>query len=492
MKKFAEKICSAEEAAEIIQNGEILGISGFTLSGYPKLVPVALARRAERLHSEGVPFKVAVFSGASTGDSCDGVLMRAEAISFRAPYQSNAAIRAAANAGALKYMDEHLGIMGVRVREGVYAAPTTAIVEASAVTDDGKVYLSTSGGNSAAYLQSAGRIIIELNTRYEKLLGFHDTFLPELAPGAEPIPIRKVSDRAGADFVQVDPKKIVAVVLSEAYDEVKFTPSDSVAKAIAGQILEFLKFERKKGRLPWNLAYQSGVGNVANAVLGAMASDPKLDRLDLFTEVIQEACLPLLKNGKLGMASGTSLMLSPAAQDEFFANIDAWRSHFVLRQQEVSNSPEVIRRVGIISMNTALECDILGNVNSSHVCGSSIMNGIGGAADFARNARLGFFMTPSVAKGGRISSIVPLVSHVDHTEHDTMIFVTEQGIADLRGLSAREKAELVINNCAHPDYREALREALKFGLASKGRHIPCSLEHAFDFHRRYLETGSMK
>ncbi|MCQ2106155.1 MAG: acetyl-CoA hydrolase [Fibrobacter sp.] len=495
MSMLSEKICSAENAAELIHDGEVVGVSGFTISGYPKLVPLALAKRAERLHEEGKPFSITLFSGASTGESCDGALINANAIAVRAPYQSNAAIRSSANKGILNYLDIHLGLMGTRVREGYLPAPTTLILEVAHVYDDGRVILSTSGGNTVSFLEKAERIILEVNSRYgEKFAGLHDVFVPDLTPGSAPIPIRKVSDRVAGDSIQLDSNKIVAIVESDCYDEVKpFVQPDSVSETIAGYILEFLASEEKKGRLPKGLAYQSGVGNVANAVLCAMANNPNQGKVNLFTEVIQEACIPLLQNDKLGVASGTALTLSASAQDLFLKNIDNWKKHFVLRQQEISNSAEVIRRVGVVSMNTALECDIFGNVNSSHVCGSAIMNGIGGAADFARNARLGFFMTPSTAKNGAISSIVPLVSHVDHTEHDTMIFVTEQGIADLRGLSAEQRAVQIIENCAHPDYKELLREALKYGkMSAKGLHIPVDLEHAFDFHRNFMKNGSMR
>jgi succinyl-CoA:acetate CoA-transferase len=223
-----------------------------------------------------------------------------------------------------------------------------------------------------------------------------------------------------------------------------------------------------------------------------MANDERLGRIDLFTEVIQEAVLPLLKKGKLGVASGTALTLSQAAQQEFVQNAADWKKHFVLRQQEVSNSPDLIRRIGVISMNTALEADIFGNVNSSLVCGSAMMNGIGGSADFARHCALGFFLTPSVAKGGAISSIVPYVSHVDHTEHDTQIFVTEQGLADLRGLPTEERARLIIKNCAHPDFRDELTDFLEYGIRhAKGLHMPLALSRAFEMHTRFMETGNM-
>ena len=486
--------CSAEIAAGMINNGDVLGLSGFTLAGYPKAVPAALAERAAQLHEAGQDFKVTVFSGASTGDSCDGALARANAVSLRMPYQSNPSLRKAINDGSIHYIDAHLGKMGYLVRTGAVPAPTVAIIEVSAILPDGRVCLSTSGGNSVCYLEMAQKIILELNTRLgDSCIGMHDSALPELPPHAKPLPIYSAGDRVGSEFVQIDTNKVIAVVEQDRLDEVTpFVEPDEVSKNIGERILDFIRFEESRGRLPKGMAYQSGVGKVANAVLCAMAEDDRLGQIDLFTEVIQEACLPLLKRGKLGIASGTALTLSQAAQQEFVENSAEWKKHFVLRQQEVSNSPDVIRRLGVISMNTALEMDIFGNVNSSLVCGSAMMNGIGGSADFARNCALGFFLTPSVAKNGAISSVVPYVSHVDHTEHDTMIFVTEQGLADLRGLPAEERARLIIRNCAHPDFRDELTDVLEFGLKhAKGVHLPLALSRAFEMHNRFLETGKM-
>lgn len=488
------KVMSAEEAATLIQNGELIGVSGFTLAGYPKEVPKALAERGKALREAGVDFKVSLFSGASTGDECDGNLARAGILDWRMPYQSNPSLRKAINDGSVRYLDAHLGCMGPMVRSGALPHPTLAIIEAVAVTPDGRVYLSSSGGNSATYLALADKIILEINSLYgDAFLGFHDTFVPALAPFAKPIPILSAGDRVGEEFVRVDPSKIIAIVHTDRADSVNpFSEPDPTSKIIAGQILEFLHHERKKGRLPEGLPYQSGVGNVANAVLCAMANDPLQGCISLYTEVIQEAVFTLLEAEKLKGASGTALTFSTAAQKRFKTNVNSWKKRFVLRQQEVSNSPEVIRRLGIISMNTALECDIYGNVNSSHVSGMSIMNGIGGSADFARNCALGFFMTPSTAKNGAISAIVPLVSHVDHTDHDTMIFVTEQGLADLRGLDPITRAHAIIDHCAHPHYRHLLNESLNFSLRfSKGKHLPLSLEQVFDMHLRFMKTGNM-
>ena len=486
---------TAEEAAELIRNGEVLGVSGFTLAGYPKEVPTALAARAKRLHAEGKPFRVTLFSGASTGDECDGELSRANAISLRAPYQSNKDLRESINRGDVTYIDAHLGTMGRLVRNGFLPRPTTAVVEATNVTADGKILLSSSCGNSVEFLEAAEKIIVEWNSFYgDSLCGIHDTYLPELPPYTHPIPVTHVLDREGKSFVQVSPQKIAAIVKTNSPDSIRpFTEPDEVSKTIAGQILEFLAHERKKGRIPKGLPYQSGVGNVANAVLAAMAENPKQEPVSLFTEVIQEAVFELIKKDKLIGASGTALTCSPDAWEFFRENAAELRSKFILRAQEVSNHPEVIRRLGVISMNTALECDLYGNVNSSHVCGSSIMNGIGGSADFSRNCLLGFFMTPSTAKGGKISAIVPYVTHIDHTDHETNIFVTEQGLADLRGLDPVTRAHEIINKCAHPDYRFLLNDYIDYSLkTSKGRHIPIALDRAFNMHLKFLSTGTMK
>jgi len=494
MSWIEDKKCTAEEAARLINDGDVLGVSGFTLAGYPKVVPTALAERAERLHGEGKPFQITLFSGASTGDSCDGALARANAVSFRMPYQSNPALRKAINSGAIKYIDAHLGKMGYWIRTGALPRPTVAIVEVTQILADGRVCLSTSGGNSVTFLDSAEKVILELNTRFgDACVGVHDVALPELPPHAKSMPIDAPGDRVGDCFARVNPNRVVAIVEQSRFDEVTpFVEPDEISRNIGERILDFVRYEENRGRLLKGLAYQSGVGKVANAVLSAMAADDRLNKIDLYTEVIQEAVLPLLKNGKLGIASGTALTLSESTQKEFVANANEWKKHLVLRQQEVSNCPDVIKRIGVISMNTALEVDIFGNVNSSLVAGSAMMNGVGGSADFARSCLLGFFMTPSVAKNGTISSVVPYVSHVDHPDHDTMIFVTEQGLADLRGLAAEDRARLIIKNCAHPNFKEPLTDFLEYSLKhAKGIHMPLAINRAFEMHQKFLETGSM-
>ena len=200
----------------------------------------------------------------------------------------------------------------------------------------------------------------------------------------------------------------------------------------------------------------------------------------------------LIDAGKLGFASGTSLTPSPDGLKRFYENIATYRDKIVLRPQELSNSPEVARRLGVIAMNTAIEFDIFGHVNSTHIMGNKMMNGIGGSGDFARNAQLTIFFTTSTAKGGAISSIVPMCSHIDSTEHDVDVFITERGVADVRGLSPKERAKVIIEKCAHPDYKPMLRDYLERAMATVGGHTPHIMCEALSWHCRFLETGTMK
>jgi succinyl-CoA:acetate CoA-transferase len=203
--------------------------------------------------------------------------------------------------------------------------------------------------------------------------------------------------------------------------------------------------------------------------------------------------LDLLDTGTLRFASATSFGLSSDGVRRFMENIDRYKGRVLLRSENVSNHPELIRRLGVIAMNGMIEADIYGNVNSTHVMGSAVMNGIGGSGDFARNAYLNFFLSPSTAKAGAISSIVPMASHVDHTEHDVHILVTEQGLADLRGLSPRARATRVIERCAHPDYRDRLTDYVERADRARptARHTPHLLDEALSWHQRFLDTGHM-
>ncbi|KAB3534398.1 acetyl-CoA hydrolase/transferase family protein [Alkaliphilus pronyensis] len=488
-KEYLNKIMTAMEAASLIKDGMTIATSGFTPAGYPKEVPKALAERIKR---EGTGLKINLFTGASVGDELDGELARAGAIKRRLPYQTQKDCRDKINCGEIDYIDMHLSHVSDFVRYGFLGKVDIAIIEAIAITEEGYIIPSTSLGNTPAFVENAEAVIIEVNTRHPKeLQGMHDIYQPLKPPNRKPIPIISPKDRIGDTFIKVKPDKVKAIVLSDIPDSVKSFPSiDETSQQMADNLIGFLENEVKKGRLPENLLpLQSGVGSVANAVLGGLVKS-KFCNLSIYSEVIQDSVLDLIDSGKVNIASGSSLTLSPKGMERFCNNIKEYKSKIILRPQEISNSPEVIRRLGVISMNTAIEVDIYGNVNSTNIMGTKMMNGIGGSGDFTRNAFISIFTTPSTAKAGSISSIVPLVSHCDHTEHDVQIIITEQGVADLRGLSPKEKAKAIIDNCVHSSYKDMLREY--FNKQMNKCHISHRLDEALSWHYKFLQTGTMK
>lgn len=483
---------TAQEAALLINNGETIAVSGFTAAGAPKVVPAAVAARAEAEHAAGRPFKINVISGASTGRSLDGALAKAKAIGFRTPYQSDPDLRKSINAGETRFFDMHLSRLPQDVRYGFLGPVHTAIIEASEVTKYGEIVLTSSVGASPTFCRCAKQIIIELNRYHPPFLrGVHDIYEPADPPQRSDIPVFQPSDRIGQAVIQVDPAKIVGVVETNLRDETSSFPDVTPLTAKIGEnVAEFLAAEIKRGLLPKSfLPVQSGVGDTANAVLKAMAKHPEIPNFQMYTEVIQDAVIALMQQGRVTFVSGSSLTVPPATLDSIYADWEFFRSRVLLRPQEITNNPEVVRRIGTISINTAIEVDLSGNVNSTHVLGRNMMNGIGGSADFARAAFLSMFICPSVAKGGTISTIVPMVSHLDSSEHSVSIIVTEQGVADLRGRSPSERAQIIIEKCAHPDYKSLLRDYVKRG---GNGHSLQSLGAAFGMHQSFGKNGDMR
>lgn len=489
------RIMSAEEAAFLIPSGVNVGMSGFTGSGYPKAVPPALAKRILDANLNGGKFRIGVWTGASTAPELDGALAMVDGVEMRLPYQSDPTCRKRINAGEMEYIDIHLSHVAQFVWFGFLGKLDVAVVEVAGILPDGRLIPSSSIGNNKTWLDQADKIILEVNSwQNPGLEGMHDVYYgTQLPPHRKPIPLVQVRDRIGEPYLRCDPEKVIAVVETRSPDRNSaFTAPDENSRLIAGHILEFFEHEVRKGRLPKDLLpLQSGVGNIANAVMAGLNQGP-FENLTAYTEVLQDGMLDMLESGRLTCASATAFSLSNDALAALNADLGRFRDRIILRPQEISNHPEIIRRLGVIAMNGMIEADLYGNVNSTHVMGSRIMNGIGGSGDFARNAFLSIFMTPSRAGNGGISCIVPMASHVDHTEHDVQVIVTEQGLADLRGLSPKQRARVIIENCAHPQFRPALMDYHRRSLLhSPGKQTPHLLDEALSWHVRYLKNGHM-
>ncbi len=484
-------VLSAAEAAAMIQNGQTVGFSGFTPAGAPKAVPLALADRAIAEHDAGREFQIGVLTGASTGPSLDGALAKAHAIKFRTPYQTNSDLRDRINAGQTRFFDLHLSLMPQVTRYGFLGPVDVAVVEAADITAGGGIVLTSGVGVTPTFCNMASKIIVELNRHHPPtILGLHDIYEPADPPYRMQIPIYKASDRIGSPIITVDPEKIVGIVETDLEDEARaFTGGSPLTETIGNNVAEFLASQLACGLIPKSfLPIQSGVGDIANSVLGALGRNRDIPPFEMFTEVLQDSVIGLIEQERVKFASTCSFTVTPPALRRVYDNLKFFRPRVLLRPQEISNSPEVVRRLGLISINTAIEVDIFGNVNSTHVMGRKLMNGIGGSGDFTRNAYVSIFTCPSTAKNDKISTIVPLVSHVDHSEHSVQIIATEYGVADLRGKSPFERANEIIDKCAHPGFRDLLRSYLTI---VEGGHTPHTLSAAFKMHEQFQRTGDM-
>ena len=490
---MAYKFISAEEAASYIKNGDVIGIGGFSSVGTVKAVPEAIAKKAEEEHAKGNEFKIGLITGGSTGDQIDGALSRAKAVQFRTPFQSSKFMREAINKCEVQYFDMHLSHVAQDLRYGFLGGIDYAMIEAADITENGEIVLTTSVGITPTLCKKAKHIIIELNAHHPaKIHGMHDLYEPINPPYRKAIPVYNPNDRIGTATLKIDQSKVLGVVQTNMPDGIApFTPVDAVTAKIGENVANFLLGELHKGLIPKEfLPLQSGVGNIANAVLGSLGKCQDIPAFTMYTEVIQNSVIELMKNGRISFASGSSLTLSDDVLMDVYANYDFFRDKLMLRPQEITNHPEVVRRLGVIAINTALEVDIFGNVNSTNVSGKKMMNGLGGSADFARNAYLSIFTCPSVAKKGVISAIVPMVSHLDSSEHSVKVIVTEQGVADLRAKSPIQRAQTIIENCVHPDYKELLWDYLK--MAAGTCHTPMTLKQALKMHIALEETGDMR
>jgi succinate CoA transferase len=485
-------VLTAEEAAALIENGQNVGFSGFTPAGVPKAVPLAIAARATAAHRAGKEFQIGVLTGASTGPSLDGALAKAQAIKFRTPYQTNDELRNRINSGQTRFFDLHLSVMPQITRYGFLGPVDVAVVEAADLTAGGGILLTAAVGSAPTFCHMAKKVIVELNRHHRPdILGIHDIYEPADPPYRKQIPIYKPSDRIGSPIITIDPAKIAGVVETDLPDEARgFSSTSLLTDRIGCNVSEFLAQQVKAGMIPKPfLPIQSGVGDIANSVLSALGSHPGIPPFEMYTEVLQDSVVSLIEQERVKFASSCSFTVTPAALNHIYDNLKWFRERVLLRPQEISNSPEVIRRLGVISINTAIEVDVFGNVNSTHVMGRKLMNGIGGSGDFTRNAYLSIFTCPSTAKDGKISTIVPLVSHVDHSEHSVQVVATEYGVADLRGKSPFERATEIIEKCAHPEYRELLRSYLTI---VEGGHTPQTLSAAFRMHEQFQNTGDMR
>ncbi len=477
--ELRKKVISADEAASLIKSDMVICVNGFG-QDYPKAIPMAIA-------AQGTAKNLSLISAATDGDRMGGILSQNGQLGFFTAFQRIKELRQNINTGKTESNDCHLSQLAHKVDRGDYGKVDFGIYECVCVYEDGSILPTLSGGIASQIAKSADKILLEINLNIPpNIKGLHDFVDKDYKKPSH------LTERVGSPLIKCDPDKIVGIVFSnEPYRGSSFSQPDEITDKIASNVMAVIEKEIQSGQIPLDFTFQSGMGNMGNAII-AEFTKRGLKNLKMHTEVVAESAFKAIVAGTVSEALTSAFDLCESSYQYIIDNADSFMDKLVIRDLDYVNAPENIRDSGVIATNTALEFDIYGNVNSSNIMGTNMVSGLGGSNDFSKMSKLAIFLTPSVAKDGAISCIVPMVSHVDSTEHDTDVVITEQGFADLRGLSPKQRARLIIENCAHPAYKSQLRAYFDRACQlCQDSHTPHDLEQALSWHVRYKKTGSM-
>jgi succinyl-CoA:acetate CoA-transferase len=483
-----ERIVDAGTAASFLCDGMTLGIGGTAACGYPKSVANALTERVR----QGDKLALTVMAGANLGPEIDLAWTESKILKRRLPLQMTPACARQINSGEIAYPEMPLCRFPSLLNQGVLGDIDVAIVEALRIKKGGEIVLTNAVGAAPALLKRARHIIVEINTAQSDVFeGTHDIYLPEYRTGMA-IPITDPAQRIGSSTITVDIEKIKYIVWSDIADvEISYAPPDSNSIVISENLLNFLELELSRQKISRLPPVQTGIGNMANHAARTLGMSNFKD-IDFFCGVLQEANIELMASGKARALSTSAVVVNRRVRELLEADPKRTREHLVLRPMEVTNCPIPVSQMQIVALNSAIEIDIYGNLNLSHLMGNRVVNGIGGADAFAQNAFLSIVLASSAVKNDDISTFVPKVTHQDISAHNIDVIITEQGVADLRGKTPTERAQSIINNCASPIYKEALGDYFKRSVERSAGHQPVLLDECFSWHLRYQETGSMK
>lgn len=460
-KELLDRVVPADQAAQFFKGGMVVATSGNALSGYPKEIFAALAARMQR-----EPFKIDLMATGPLGPEVEEALVRAGGLRRRIGTVGTRLLREAINRREVGFLEGKSGRLAQYARWGYYGPVDLAVIEAAGIDGEGNILPGTTVYDAPDWVDLAPAVLLEINWRRPvEMAGMHDIYSPR--PG-ECLPLTHVLQRIGRPTIPLDAKKVKGIVLSDGQDrEVPPARMTEKNRSIARHLILFLQREanRRGGRLP---PLEVGIGEVMLSFLSALA-EADLPPLSFFLAAATDPLLELVETGRAEALSCNSLRFSRAGLARLASRLDSYRPRIILRSAAVTNSAEVISRLGLLAINSCLEADVAGQVNSSHLRGSMLVGGIAGSYDYARNSALSIFALPATTGKGDASTIVSRVSHVDHTEHEVDVLVTEHGVADLRALEPYERAAAIIDHCAAPPFRDGLRDYVARSWKKPGR-----------------------
>jgi len=482
-----DKVMDAEDAVKkFVAGSKAIAISGMTGTGYPKVVPRAMSEYVERT---GEKFDVVVYGAGTVGVDLEEYLSRI-GIRRRFPIGASAEVtRKLVNSREFEAYDMWLTEYSRWLRDDVltrrFSGIDIAIVEATGVTEEGLV-LGTSVDASPVFIEKARGVIVELSLVKPYMLGLHDIYVPKIN---EVIPVRSVLDRIGDRVVKIPKSKVMAVVPSTIDDQRgAYSPGGDIDRRVVENIVDFLSKEASEDP---NLRTDYVTLQPAAGPIASLLADRIHEigfSLSIWGEIASVRWLKTL-SGNVKAISGSAIYTLPGDErlrEEFYENIDEFKDRVVLRPQAISNSPEIISRFYHINVQQAIEVDVYGQVNITYI-GDRFIVGVGGSGDHAKASYITIVALPSITGSG-LPRVVPLVYHVDLVDHDVDIIVTDQGWADLRGLSPLEKARAIIEECAHPSYKDMLWDYLETVVKKTG-HRPVDLRKAVEFREKLFTSG---
>lgn len=475
---FAAKKATADDAAAMIKASMHVAFSGYSQAGYPKDVVQALCDR--KMVEPDFTIRVTTSANLSW---IDEKLAGSSLVSHRFPMVAHKSLSKAVNAAQVSYCEQQMHKIPRLLRSRCLGPIDVLVVEALGFDQEGALIPTNAIGMLDILMETAEKIIVEVNhAQPQGLRELCDIYQVQ----QQPIPLVQAAQRIGVSSIPFDRRKLLAVVETQSpeYSTQLIRPNEQSGK-IARHLYDFLEVEYRT--LP---PVQTGFGALSDALTLGFA-DTNFKDVEFFCGGAGEAALSLLASGKAKTVSTGGLGMNDWVRN-FLDSTANLKDSLVIRNAQVSNSGEVINRLGLVALNTGIEVDIYGNVNSSHLYGTHVINGIGGGAHFAHESGLSVVLIPSEAKAGTISCIVPMVSHQDINEHDVDIVITENGVADLRGLDDIAKAGKIIEVCASERYKTALSSYLESAKREAGGHHPQLAEQAFGWYRRLKETGSME
>jgi len=482
-----DKVMDAEDAVrKFVAGSKAIAISGMTGTGYPKVVPRAMSEYVERA---GERFDVVVYGAGTVGVDLEEYLSRI-GVRRRFPIGASAEVtRKLVNSREFEAYDMWLTEYSRWLRDDVltrrFSGIDIAIVEATGVTEEGLV-LGTSVDAIPVFIEKAGGVIVELSLVKPYMLGLHDIYVPRIN---EVIPVRSVLDRIGDRVVKVPKSKVMAVVPSTIDDQRgAYSPGGDIDRRVVENIVDFLSKEASEDP---NLRTDYVTLQPAAGPIASLLADRIHEigfSLSIWGEIASVRWLKTL-SGNVKAISGSAIYTLPGDErlrEEFYESIDEFKDRVVLRPQAISNSPEIISRFYHINVQQAIEVDVYGQVNITYI-GDRFIVGVGGSGDHAKASYITIVALPSITGSG-LPRVVPLVYHVDLVDHDVDIIVTDQGWADLRGLSPLEKARAIIEECAHPSYKDILWDYLETVVKKTG-HRPVDLRKAVEFREKLFASG---